>query len=153
MRRIRNIFLSQISLSYSVNMRFGTFTLVANLLSIAQANRILFYETNTCSAGEYSGCYDVGSGTCCTTSAENEAAAISITKAPLDFATMWHGGGCTTQDCVRALIPTVKASLTDAFRVLVAKERLAASGMVPIPLLGDCSIRCHPQSAMTPSLP
>lgn len=136
-------------------MRFASFTLVTGLLSIAQANNIIFYEINTCNSGDYGGCYNIGSGICCVTEAEDEAAAISISKGPLDFATMWSGGGCTTQQCVRALVTVVKIALTDlplSNKVLVAQERIAVSGMVAICLLGDCLILCQVQRAKIRSL-
>ncbi|KAK2839349.1 hypothetical protein FQN49_006226 [Arthroderma sp. PD_2] len=80
-------------------MRFTSLTLAAGLVALAQANDTIFYEINTCNSGSYSGCRGVSSGVCCVTKTEGEAAAISISKAPLDFATMWSGGGCKTMQC------------------------------------------------------
>ena len=134
-------------------MRSVNLALVTSLLSVAQANNIIFYEINTCNSGDYSGCYGIGSGVCCTTN--GEAAAISISKAPLDFATMWSGGGCSVQQCVRALTTVVGIALTDFFplpnRVLVVPERFAVSGITAICLRGDCSIPCPVKSARIPS--
>jgi len=73
--------------------------LLAGLLSIAKANDIIFYEINTCNSGAFSGCFGVSQNVCCYTVTEGEAAAISISKGPLDFATMWSGGGCSVQQC------------------------------------------------------
>ncbi|KAF2428960.1 hypothetical protein EJ08DRAFT_308534 [Tothia fuscella] len=80
-------------------MRYTNFIPILSLLSLIHANNIIFYEINTCNSGDYGGCYNVGENVCCYTNREGEAAAISISKGPLDFATMWSGGGCTTQQC------------------------------------------------------
>lgn len=97
--------------------------LLAGFLSIAQANDIIFYPNPACSEGNFNGCFNIDANACCAGSG-TDTFAISISKGPNDFATMFGGGGCTTPLCVRTTCSRVLSlQSTDLFfswhRVLV----------------------------------
>lgn len=73
--------------------------LLSGLLSIVQANDIIFYPNPACSQGNFNGCFGIGANTCCFGSG-TDTFAISISKGSNDFATMFNGGGCTNPVCV-----------------------------------------------------
>lgn len=115
-------------------MRCTIIALLSGLLSIAQANAIIFFEINTCNSGVYASCSNIGPGVYCAVRDEG-AAAIQISKGPLDFATMWSGGGCSIQQCVRVLLIVVSIILTVLLlsnRALVVKDYFAVSGIIAI---------------------
>lgn len=80
--------------------------LLFNLLFIAQANDIIFYDSKTGCDGSYKGCFKIEAGTCCG-SANLTVSWISISKeSAYDIAVMYSGGRCTTQACVRIHVTT-----------------------------------------------
>ena len=133
-------------------MQLVKFALITGLLSLAQANDVIFYSGQTCSSGSYSGCYGIAARVCCSTSGRAEAISVSKSSSS-DVAAMYSGGGCTTQKCVRATHDSLLGIVLTRFfplpnRVPVLQERFAVSGMAALCLPGDIITSHRLKSAM-----